>query len=156
MCADLEGMSRGSTAEAHYVVGDARRLRGDLTGAEQAYLRAHELGRDPQPGLALLRLAQGKPEVALKSIQSALTAEAGRPLRRLGLCTAAVEVALATGAVEIARKAADELEEVAHGYGTAGLRAAADQARGAVLLAEGHWLTPTSAPSRGRPRRRTA
>jgi tetratricopeptide (TPR) repeat protein len=137
VCADLAGISVGTVAEAHYVVGDIRRMRGDLPGAEAAYLRAHELGRDPQPGMSLLRLAQGKPDVALASIKAALTAEAG-PLSRARLCFAAVEIALADTAGDIASKAADELSDTAGAYPSPGLRARADHATGAVLLSEGH------------------
>lgn len=135
---DPREMSVDNAAEAHYAVGEARRLRGDLTGAEQAYLVAHEFGRDPQPGMALLRLAQGRPEVALRSIQAALTAEDRGLLRRVRLCSAAVEIAVAASAVDIARKAADELDEAARAYDSSGLRAMAWHAQGAVLLGEGH------------------
>src|SRR5688572_21140525 len=45
-------------AEALYALAEIRRRRGDLAAAEHSYLQAHELGRDPQPGLALVRLAQ--------------------------------------------------------------------------------------------------
>lgn len=138
VCVDLAGISTSNTAEAHYVVGDARRMRGDLAGAERAYLSAHELGRDPQPGLALLRLAQSRGEVAMRSIQAALTAETGELLPRVPLCSAAVEIALAANTIEVARKAADELDAAANRYGGPGLNALAQHARGAVLLAEGH------------------
>ncbi|MGH3863230.1 hypothetical protein [Actinokineospora sp.] len=123
--AHLCELSAEGTAEAHYVVAEARRLRGDLTGAEQAYLMAHEFGRDPQPGMALLRLAQGRPDVALRSIHAALTAEDRGTLRRVRLCSAAVEIALAASAVDVARKAADELDEAARDYDSSGLRAMA-------------------------------
>ena len=60
VCRDLADLHVAGAAEGHYQLGDIRRLRGDLAGAEAAYRQAHELGRDPQPGLALLRLAQGR------------------------------------------------------------------------------------------------
>lgn len=138
VCVDLKELSTAATADAHQVIGDARRLRGDLAGAERAYLAAHELGRDPQPGMALLRLAQHDPDIALKSIQAALTAENRGPLARARLCHAAVEIALAAGALDVARKAADELDETARRYDSPGLLAMAAHARGAVLLQEGH------------------
>lgn len=138
VCAELRDLSVDSAAEAHYVVAEARRLRGDLAGAERSYLAAHDLGRDPQPGMALLRLAQGRPDVALRSIQAALTAEDGGLLRRVRLCAAAVEIALAASAVDIARKAADEIAETARAYDSSGLRVMAWQAEGALLLAEGN------------------
>ena len=72
------------------IEGDLLRLAGDLEGAEAAYQRAHELGRDPQPGLALLRLAQGRVDVADAMIRRVLGETADpdvssappRPLRR--------------------------------------------------------------------------
>jgi 3-oxoacyl-[acyl-carrier protein] reductase len=63
-CRDMVGIDVFAVADAYYEVGEVRRLRGDLAGAEAAYSYAHEHGRDPQPGLALLRLAQGKREAA--------------------------------------------------------------------------------------------
>ncbi|CRK56483.1 possible transcriptional regulator [Alloactinosynnema sp. L-07] len=135
---DLAGVIATSAAEAHYVIGEARRLRQDHAGAEQAYLQAHELGRDPQPGLALLRLSQGRTDVALRSIQSALTAEDSGLLARVRLCAAAVDIAIAAGAIDVARKATDELMEAAAHYVSPGLEAMAWQAQGAVLLAEGN------------------
>ena len=76
---DMAHIHIGTIAEGHYEIGEIRRLRGDLTGAEEAFRRAHELGRDPQPGLALVRLAQGQPaHTAAASIRTAL-AVAGLP-----------------------------------------------------------------------------
>ncbi|MFC7614426.1 response regulator transcription factor [Actinokineospora soli] len=136
--ADLGGVVAAIAAEAHYVVAEARRLRGDFAGAERAYLTAHELGRDPQPGMALLRLAQGRPEVALASIRAALAAEDGGPLARVRLCAAAVEIAVAADALDVARKAAEEVCDVARRFASPGLAAMAAHAEGAVLLADGH------------------
>ena len=77
-------------AEASYGVGEVLRRRGDLAGAEQAFVRAQQLGWDPQPGMALLRLAQGRVEAAAAALRSALAspmvdrfgrAPAGRPGR---------------------------------------------------------------------------
>jgi DNA-binding NarL/FixJ family response regulator len=134
--ADMRELSVANAAEAHYVVGDARRLRGDLAGAEQAYLKAHELGRDPQPGLALLRLAQGRTDSALQAVRAALVT-AGGPLSRAPLCFATVEIALAAREIGEAREAADELATTAGRYGSPGLAAMAAHAGGAVSLAEG-------------------
>ncbi|MEV6238346.1 LuxR C-terminal-related transcriptional regulator [Lentzea sp. NPDC051838] len=133
--ADVRELSVSSAAEAHYVVGEARRLRGDLAGAERAFVQAHELGRDPQPGMALLRLAEGRTDIALHAVRVALAA-VDDPLPRAPLCFAAVEVALAARAGDIARDAADELLATADRYGSAGLRALAGHAHGAVLLSE--------------------
>lgn len=136
VCADLADLTVYTTANAHYVVGDSLRLRGELAAAERAYLRAHELGRDPQPGMALLRLAQGRAAVATRSIHAALAAT-GAPLARAPLCFAAVEIDLAAGERGRAQATAAELDDLAHRYPSPGLRAMALHARGAVLLGEG-------------------
>jgi DNA-binding NarL/FixJ family response regulator len=136
-CEDLADFDLGTVAEGAYQVAEVRRLRGDLSGAEQAFRQAHALGRDPQPGLALLRLAQGHIGAASASIRAALAAEGRDRLARARLCAAQVEIALAAGEIEAARLASDELEETAIIYRSSGLEAAAPTARGAVLLAEG-------------------
>ncbi len=145
VCDEVAGIAVATTAEAHYTVAEIRRLRGDLAGAQEAYARAHRCGRDPQPGLALLRLAQGRIDAAAAAIRTALAAETVNRLSRARLCVAQVEIALAGGDVATARKAGDELDETAAAYGSAGLKAAAGQARGAVLLAEGHAAESLSA-----------
>jgi DNA-binding NarL/FixJ family response regulator len=137
VCQDLADLHVEGAAEGHYQLGELRRLRGDLEGAEAAYLQAHALGRDPQPGLALLRLAQGRAATAAASIRAALTAATSDRLARAWLCAAQVEVALAAGDLEAAGRASDELDRTAATYGSSGLEAAALQARGAVLLAGG-------------------
>jgi DNA-binding NarL/FixJ family response regulator len=137
VCRDLDDLHVAGAAEGHYQLGELRRLRGDLAGAEAAYRRAHELGRDPQPGLALLRLAQGRAATAAASIRAALAAVVHDRLARAWLCAAQVEIALAAGEPETAGRAGDELTMTASSYGSSGLEAAALQARGAVLLASG-------------------
>ncbi|MDT0353066.1 LuxR C-terminal-related transcriptional regulator [Pseudonocardia charpentierae] len=135
-CADMAHVHIGTIAEGHYEIGEIRRLRGDLVGAEDAFRRAHELGRDPQPGLALVRLAQGHADTAAASIRTAL-AVLVPPLPRARLCVAQVEIALAAGDLETARAACTELEQTAATYESSGLAAAVQQARGALLLREG-------------------
>ena len=137
VCRDLADLHVAGAAEGHYQLGDIRRLRGDLAGAEAAYRQAHELGRDPQPGLALLRLAQGRAATASASIRAALTAVTHDRLGRARLCAAQVEIALTAGDAETAGRACDELTRTASTYGSSGLEAAALQARGAVCLAGG-------------------
>ena len=134
---DLAGIQPSSAAEAYYQLGEVRRLRGELAGADEAYARAHRLGRDPQPGLALLRLAQGQPEIAAGSIRSALAAAPDR-LSCARRYAAQVEIALAGDDLATARKASEELAGIARAFRGSGLAVLARQAHGAVLLAEGH------------------
>ncbi|MPZ71816.1 MAG: hypothetical protein GEU74_01075 [Nitriliruptorales bacterium] len=124
-------------AEAWYLVGDARRLRGDATAAE-AYDEAHARGRDPQPGRALLQLQQGDERGAATSVQTALAAAGDNPFVRAPICAAAVEINLAAGRPDLAAAAESELAETAAGCATSGLQAMAASARGAMLLAQGH------------------
>jgi DNA-binding NarL/FixJ family response regulator len=137
-CADVVRLHLGTVAAGHYEIGEIRRLRGDLAGAEEAFRRAHELGHDAQPGLALVRLARGQAGAAAASIRAALAARAGDQLGRAELCAAQVEIALAAGAADTARAASDELAATAAAYTSSGSTAAARQARGAMLLAAGN------------------
>ena len=120
-------------AEAAYVEGEIHRLRGDLAAAEAAYREASRCGREPQPGLALLRLAQGNEDAAAAAIRRAL-AEAGERPQRARLLPACVEILLAAGDAEAARVACDELSELAEGDM---LDAMAAFAQGSVELAAG-------------------
>lgn len=133
---DLDAMRVDYAAQAWYVVGEARRLRGDANAAA-AYDEAHARGLDPQPGRALLRFGGGDAAGAATAVRSAMTAAGADPLRRAPLCAAAVEIALGAGRLEDARAAAAELAETAATFATSGLEAMAAGARGAVLLAEG-------------------
>lgn len=135
--ADLEDIDRPAAAEAQYQLGEIRRMRGDLTGAEQAYGQAHRLGRDPQPGLALLHLTHGRVDVASASIRAALVAATGGRLGSARLFAAQAEIALAAGDLEVAGKACDELDQVAVAYESPGLEVMARHARGALLVARG-------------------
>jgi DNA-binding NarL/FixJ family response regulator len=116
--------------------GDLLRLAGDLVRAEAAYQRASEHGHDPQPGLALLRLAQGRPDAADAMIRRAL-GESQDPMSRARLLGPYVELVLAAADTTSAGPAAEELRGVAAAFGTPLLRAHAARAVGAVLLAEG-------------------
>jgi len=131
---ELTGPRVRGAGEAHYVIGEARRLRGDLTGAQDAYRDAHRHGHHPQPGLALLRLAQGRAATALASIRMAPPTRDRLTLARLG--AAHVEIAVAAGDLEAARTACAELDEVAR-CGTSAPEAAALLSRGRLALAEG-------------------
>lgn len=126
-----------AAAKAFYETGEIRRRVGDLSGAEDAFSRAHELGLDPQPGLALLRLAQGKVDVALTSLRLAVAASPKGTPRRARLLAAQVEVALAGNDLDTAGTASAELDAIAKAYATPAFDASAATARGALLLAEG-------------------
>jgi DNA-binding CsgD family transcriptional regulator len=127
---------RPAAGAAFYRRGDIHRLRGEFTKAEEAYTRAQERGRKPQPGLSLLRLAQGQIGAAAASIRSVLL-DTQAPIGRASLLPAVVEILLAAADVAAARAAAAELSEIALAFGAPLLGAASAHATGAVLLAEG-------------------
>jgi ATP/maltotriose-dependent transcriptional regulator MalT len=121
---------------AHYRAAEVHRLRGEFERAEQQYLLASRWGHQPQPGLALLRLAQGEVGAASGALKRALE-EVRVPAVRASLLAAAVEVALAAGDADWARAATDELAAIADGHAAPLLTAMAGRAAGAVLLASG-------------------
>jgi DNA-binding CsgD family transcriptional regulator len=137
VCDELQDVYASVVAEAWYQVGEVRRLRGDLAGAEEAYRCAHVHGRDPQPGLALLRMGQGRLEEAVAAVRTALLAAGDTPLAQARILPAQVQVALGAGDVAQARQACDALATIARMCGSSGLTAAAVCAEGAVRLAEG-------------------
>ena len=120
---------------AHYVEGDLHRLRGEFDAAEASYRSANEYGCEPQPGLSLMRLAQGRNDTAAASIRRVLD-EAVGPISRARVLGAYAEIMLAVGDVAAARSAAEELTAAAAELGSPFLRARAAQATAAVLLAE--------------------
>jgi DNA-binding NarL/FixJ family response regulator len=124
-------------AEASYGVGEVLRRRGDLAGAEQAFVRAQQLGWEPQPGMALLRLAQGRVDAAAAALRAALASPMVDRFGRASLLAAQVEVAIAAGAFDDARGAARELAAIAGGLTSAVVRATAAMAQGALQLAAG-------------------
>ncbi len=130
----LEVVGARGAGEALYRQAEIHRLRGELGEAEARYGDASQSGRDPQPGLALLRLAQGRPDVAAQALRRAAAA-ATLPLARARLLPALVESLLAIDAVEEARSAVSELEGIAVTFGAEALGAVAARARGAVELA---------------------
>ena len=121
---------------AHYQSGELHRLRGEFRSAERAYRDALAAGHDPQPGLALLRLAQGRAQVAMLALRRALE-ENQRVFARLRLLPAAVEVAIAAGDLDTARSAAAELTDEAGRLDSVYLQAVAATARGALALTDG-------------------
>jgi DNA-binding CsgD family transcriptional regulator len=136
-CAGLDdARTTPAIGAAFYRRGELHRLRGEFDEAEVAYSKASLHGREPQPGLALLRLAQGQRSSAVGAIRRALD-ETHRPDRRCQLLRARVDIALAVGDVTGARDAAAELANVAQGVDASLLRAFAAHATGTVLVADG-------------------
>jgi DNA-binding CsgD family transcriptional regulator len=134
VCVDLADIACLTAAEGHYQLGELARLHGDLAAAESAYQQAHRLGRSPQPGFALLRLAQGRVEAARASVRTALLAETTNRLVRARLLAAEAEICLTAGGADDAAAAVAELAEIAQRYASPGFTAAARQWEGAVLL----------------------
>jgi DNA-binding CsgD family transcriptional regulator len=146
----MEAMAEAARAQDHlarppghpalgaalYRQAELLRLRGELGRAAELYTRASERGRDPQPGLALTRLAEGQATVAGAAIRRALD-ESTDAVARAHLLAAYVEIVLAAGDVGAARLAADELAAAAVARDAPVLRAMAGHATGTVLLAEG-------------------
>lgn len=135
--AELERYSPAITRSAFYELGEIRRRTGDLAGAEQAYTTAHELGLDPEPGLSLLRLRQGKVAAAYAGIRRALAETGDDPLDRGRLLSAIVEAAIEAGERDAARDAAADLDRIASSYASTALLATAAYARGLVARADG-------------------
>ena len=139
-CEELHDFDRHITAAGYYEVGEIRRRRGDFAAAEEAFRTANELGRDPQPGIALLRLAEGKIDSAVGGITRTLE-EVQDPLMRLRRLPAQVEIAVAAGDLKTARTAAGELESIVDAYKIGARRAPAFDAAvhfalGQIKLAE--------------------
>ena len=127
-------------------LGRIRIQKGDIAGAEEALLAAHRAGWDPQPGLALVRLAHGDAAAAAAAIRDAVERPARVPfkerppntgLQRAPLLEAQVEIEIAAGDIGRARSATDELELIAVRFESTALVAGAAVARGRVLLADG-------------------
>ena len=121
---------------AHYRLAELSRLRGDCRAAEDEYRRASQAGLNPNPGLALLRLAQGQTEAADTAIRLALRHVQGGAAR-VPLLAAAVEIMLAARDLPAARAASKELADAAERLDVPFLRAVSSQANGAVALADG-------------------
>ena len=120
--------------KALYRQAEVHRLRGEFFAAEQAYKEASRCGSEAQPGLALLRLAQGNADPAVAAIRRAVS-EATAPMSRATLLPAYIEIMLAVGELAEAASACRELEGIAEGRGSDALTAMSAHASGAVALA---------------------
>jgi DNA-binding CsgD family transcriptional regulator len=127
---------REAAGRAHYQEAEIHRLRGEFDLAEAAYREASRAGFEPQPGLALLRLAQGDLEAAATASRRMIGATRERTAR-VRFLPAHVEIMLAAGDLAEARTAAQELQDTAACLGTETLAAIAGHALGSVALAEG-------------------
>ena len=140
-CEELQDFERAITAAGYYEVGEIRRRLGDFVAADEAYAKANELGNDPQPGLALLRFAEGKLDAAIAGITRTME-ETAEPLPRLRRLPAQIEIAVAAGDLKTARAGLAELERLVDSYKIGGQRAPAFDATvhlasGRIALAEG-------------------
>jgi class 3 adenylate cyclase len=134
---ELRGFNLDYAGAAFYEIGEDRRHAGDLAGAEEAFRQAHELGREPEPGLSLVRLTQGNITAAASGIRRAVGDATLPPLRRARLLPAQVEIAVAANDLATARTASAEMGDIAVRFGTPALAATAALTAGSVALAEG-------------------
>ncbi|QKJ18402.1 helix-turn-helix domain-containing protein [Microbacterium hominis] len=132
-CADLVAGEPWIAGEGWYQLGELRRLRGDASGAVQAYALARDAGVDPAPGEALLALDAGDPARAWALLRTALAAR--DRLGRVRLLRAGVRIALERDDRDEAARLLAELEAAAADFASDGFRAWAAHARGMVLLA---------------------
>jgi DNA-binding CsgD family transcriptional regulator len=135
-CERCQQVDRQPPAAALYQQAEIHRLRGEFAKANEAYCAASERGCEPQPGLALLRLAQGRIDSARVALGRLLSVT-NDPMRRAALLPAQLEVMLASGKLQGARAVHEELEHLAELFDTDVLRAAATQAHGAIAIADG-------------------
>ncbi|HSO28653.1 MAG TPA: adenylate/guanylate cyclase domain-containing protein, partial [Candidatus Sulfomarinibacteraceae bacterium] len=126
----------GPQADGFYAIGDIRRLKGDFAGSEEALREAHARGRSPHPALALIRLAEGKVKAATAAINGAVADETGNRWSRARLLPAQVEIAIASGDLERARAALDDLSGIVGGYPSPALEAGRQVAVARLRLAE--------------------
>jgi tetratricopeptide (TPR) repeat protein len=130
-----ENSTDQATGMAHYRCGELYRVRGEYDRAEHEFRAALRLGRDPQPGLALLRLAQGRTHNALVAVRRALD-EVHRAATRIQLLAAAVAIGPGAGELGLARSSEAELTQIASGLDSPFLGALAAISAGSMALAE--------------------
>jgi tetratricopeptide (TPR) repeat protein len=131
----LESVNNRAAADGFYELGEVRRLLGDADAAMAAFAKSRALGRDPQPGEAMLRGGQGDKQAAWTGLRLAL---AGQPrIDRMNLLRGAVQLALTREEFDEAESHCREMESGADAFGTPGFLAWATHARGAVLVRRG-------------------
>ena len=136
-CEELSGINLPNAAAAWAEIGDIRRRLGDLDGAGVAFVNADRLCAQPRAGLALLRLAEGSPDMATSIISDALEGAGWNRLARAKLLPARAQIAIATGELGAAIAAVDEMKTIADAFASDGLRAAATSVRGRLQFAQG-------------------
>jgi class 3 adenylate cyclase len=143
-CDELSRYDLMLSGEAQYEIGEVRLRVGDLEGAKEAFRQAHQLAREPEPGRSLLRLAQGDAAAANISIKRAVAAVESHAFSQARLLPAAVEIGLAAGDLDAVAQHVTELERIADSFKTTAVTAAAEYARGQLLLAKGDTGTTSA------------
>lgn len=144
-CEELPSFSPYFAREAFAELGEVRLRMGDLAAAQEAFDQARQAGGDPQPGHALLLLAQGKPEAAAAAIRRRLEETTWDKLARARLLPAQIEAAWELADPELAETAARELAQIAQEYPTAAIEANAFWAEGISRLLRGDPAEATRA-----------
>ena len=139
-CDELTSHDPRYAGEAHYLIGELHRMAGDLDLGEEAFTRAHQLGRVPQPGLARVRLAQGRLDAAVNGLRLALEPPPLAPLRRTELLATLAEAHLAADDTDAAADAAASMTDVVSGSASVYLDAVKRSTEAQVLLARGDAL----------------
>ena len=140
-CEELSGYDVMLAGEAQYEIGEVRLRLGDVDGAREAFRQAHQLSREPEPGMSLLRLEQGDTAGANISIKRALAAVESHAFIHARLLPAAVEIGLAAGDLDSVSQYVSELEQIAGSFRTIAVSATAEHAGGLLLLARGEAAT---------------
>jgi class 3 adenylate cyclase len=140
-CEELSRYDLLLSGEAQCEIGVVRLRVGDLEGAREAFRNAHQFSREPEPGMSLLRLAQGDAPGANISIKRALAGVESRAFIQARLLPAAVEIGIAAGDLDSVAQHVAELEQIAGSFRTTAVTAAAEYARGLLLLAQGDAAT---------------
>jgi DNA-binding NarL/FixJ family response regulator len=134
---ELSGMNIAAVGEAEYQLGETLRLRGKHDLAAACFARAASLGRDPQPGSALLELMIGDAEAAWTIVTAAVATSSPNPFQCVRLLRAQVAIGIAAGHLDSAAAAADRIARIRDTYHSPAFEAWADEATGCVLMAEG-------------------